>query len=377
MKVMRFAAGRAKPYLNIKNVLEKAKKWIKYPMSINESNLESLALKYDVMAMIHFCTLNRKDHYDCDFFNPVVTDAGICHSFNPTKPHELLKKSYYSESFLDAYNDDISNNVTLFNGTGNGMDHSLNFFLLDTSFRRVENDYEPNLYSFELLLSSKDNYFNINRGSQRLNPGKHTIWKIQAMEDIPSEALQTVSFAKRKCKFSDETEGLEIFKVYSQTACEFECQIKKAYEICLCYPWYIPTPAKQTRHILCDVDGNFCFDQVMNRQDLIDECTCLPSCHKIEFQHTEYVYPLDWNCDYKDKDLLSLMEQMFNNGYNSFTYSYLERENWNQTKARQDLCQKIVNHISKVTIMFDRKTYVRTRTNLKVTFTDKLAAFGK
>ena len=33
--------------------------------------------------------------------------------------------------------------------------------------------------------------------------------------------------------------------------------------------------------------------------------------------------------------------------------------------------------MAKVSVMFDKKTYIRTRTSLKVTFSDKLAAFGK
>ena len=30
-----------------------------------------------------------------------------------------------------------------------------------------------------------------------------------------------------------------------------------------------------------------------------------------------------------------------------------------------------------VTVMFDKESYVRTKTSLRVSFTDKLAAFGK
>ena len=37
----------------------------------------------------------------------------------------------------------------------------------------------------------------------------------------------------------------------------------------------------------------------------------------------------------------------------------------------------VEQHIAKVSVMFDRKKYVRTMTNLKVTFPDKLASFGK
>ena len=40
------------------------------------------------------------------------------------------------------------------------------------------------------------------------------------------------------------------------------------------------------------------------------------------------------------------------------------------------LCENIVDHMAIVTVMYDKETYVRTKTSLRVSFTDKLAAFG-
>ena len=41
-----------------------------------------------------------------------------------------------------------------------------------------------------------------------------------------------------------------------------------------------------------------------------------------------------------------------------------------------ELCENIVDHMAIVTVMYDKETYVRTKTSLRVSFTDKLAAFG-
>ena len=46
-------------------------------------------------------------------------------------------------------------------------------------------------------------------------------------------------------------------------------------------------------------------------------------------------------------------------------------------KVVYELCEKIVDHMAIVTVMFDKESYVRTKTSLRVSFTDKLAAFGK
>ena len=51
-------------------------------------------------------------------------------------------------------------------------------------------------------------------------------------------------------------------------------------------------------------------------------------------------------------------------------------ENYQNERIR--LCEKILRkHLAIVSIMFDKETYVRTNTSLRVSFTDKLAAFGK
>ena len=53
-------------------------------------------------------------------------------------------------------------------------------------------------------------------------------------------------------------------------------------------------------------------------------------------------------------------------------------EPWDYAANERKICQELVkNHMAKVSVMFDRKKYVRTLTNIKVTFTDKLAAFGE
>ena len=86
---------------------------------------------------------------------------------------------------------------------------------------------------------------------------------------------------------------------------------------------------------------------------------------------------------------------MMDNGYNSLAYNFINAKEWqekykykkaNETFKRwgsertdivYELCEKIVDHMAIVTVMFDKESYVRTKTSLRVSFTDKLAAFGK
>ena len=129
---------------------------------------------------------------------------------------------------------------------------ALDFYLMGTYHRRKVEQQEVNLMSdyenfdtdiskFLVGVSNKNQYIDMNAISENFRAGYHVTWKIQAMEIVPSDDLRDVPIVKRKCKFQDEVEGLQIFSIYSQAACEFEFKVKKARDICNCVPWYIPT----------------------------------------------------------------------------------------------------------------------------------------
>ncbi len=47
------------------------------------------------------------------------------------------------------------------------------------------------------------------------------------------DSLRQIPIEKRKCRFADETEGVvQLFSYYTQPACEFECYLRKAADVC-------------------------------------------------------------------------------------------------------------------------------------------------
>ena len=269
--------------------------------------------------------------------------------------------------------------------------------------------------SFRMSLSTKADYFDFSSTNQIIKPGYHTIWKIQAMEIAPSNDLHELPVEKRNCMFPEEASELKIFKMYSKKACLFECHIKKASEVCKCYPWYIPTLPSKDRHELCDHFGNHCFKSMMKQTRLSNNCSevCLPTCHHIEFSlissektpldRNEACEGMKWQWGRLESSTMSKRVRYFidlikKNGYNSLAYNYLKAKEWiddrlgrkpNKTFERwtlgtndhynidDELCQKITNHMAVVSVVFNQDTYVRTKTSLRVSFSDKLAAFGK
>ena len=426
MRVMRFAKGRGKARFNSTEFLQHFvdANELRYPIRIMKEDLKDHMSVRDTNAFIPFCELKdakEKKNDDiaitnepeCQLFNPVITDVGICHSFNAMKTSEMLQPSYFKQSFDNAYKSDFTDNSTIWNGSGSGEDYSLNFYLFDNSAIRHMSKSRPK--SFRMSLSTKADYFDFSSTNQIIKPGYHTIWKIQAMEIAPSNDLHELPVEKRNCMFPEEASELKIFKMYSKKACLFECHIKKASEVCKCYPWYIPTLPSKDRHELCDHFGNHCFKSMIKQTRLSNNCSevCLPTCHHIEFSlissektpldRNEACEGMKWQWGRLESSTMSKRVRYFidlikKNGYNSLAYNYLKAKEWiddrlgrkpNKTFERwtlgtndhynidDELCQKITNHMAVVSVVFNQDTYVRTKTSLRVSFSDKLAAFGK
>ena len=134
---------------------------------------------------------------------------------------------------------------------------------------------------------------------------------------------------------------------------------------------------------------------------------CFPNCHQIEFTYThEHIVrePESICSDYWANGIGHSLENeivkdiMEKGHYNSLVYKYskisewakhyknrdttkefnVTIDKWDAKKAQIELCQILVkDHMAKVSVMFDRKKYVRTLTRLKATFNDRLANVGK
>ena len=386
MKIMRVAVKRGKSHLNVSELLENALQYINYTMLIDEKDLENLTYEVDYTSMIPWCEIDSGEDGDCTLFDPIVTDQGLCHSFNPTPTLDMLRPSYFSQSFREAFKSDLTKNPIFKNATGSGNEHALTFYLMNDSFRRMLN---PTM-NFVLKLSTRTDYFDMRYTNQEIKFGYHTTLKVDAMEIISSNDLHKVATEKRNCRFSDETNGLDIFKVYSKSACEFECKIKRAFEVCQCYPWYVPAMPKWTRHDICNIEGNYCFELVTKKKALRKQCTCLPTCHHIEFPFVSYTKELKstQECNDQESKEYRLARIMLEHGFDSFSYKFFTFTNidkatsddlvkWDLHNNTVKLCNKMMKYVAKVTVMFDRNTYIRTQKSLKMTFTDKLAAFGK
>ena len=399
MKVMRMANQRGKSSLDLWSLLpnsEEALQALKYPLAFNNGKSTQL----DSKTMIPMCFFEnfveedykrRFDEDSCNYFQPVFTDLGMCHAFNAQTIIDLLTDSYYKESFFEAFQHDLNPNETIHKGKKSG--HSFNFYLMGNHGIRISS-HGKGLYGkdqppskFMLGLSNNQEYFNLKSSSKIVQAGFKIILNVQAMEIIPSENLKSLPIESRNCRFPEETDNLEIFKTYSQSACEFEFLLKKAREACKCTPWFIPHPSKEKKHTICDIYGNYCFESIWNKNQF-NVKGCLPGCHQLKFTSSEIRERLDaeYICTKGDphsrmRSLASKVTQL--NGYQFLQkiHSMKNRGNsddiFNNTQAMVEICKELIeNEFAEVSVMFERPEYIRTKTSERMAFADQLGVIG-
>ena len=90
----------------------------------------------------------------CDLFEPVVTDLGMCYSFNAEPLETMLEDSSFSKAFKDVYQYDILNHP-IRKATGPGNNFALRFMVDNSQYFRKASTTQP----FKVLISSSKGYF--------------------------------------------------------------------------------------------------------------------------------------------------------------------------------------------------------------------------
>lgn len=319
----------------------------------------------------------------CNLFQPVVTELGICYAFNALPTLDFLHDSKFTRAFIGSYGSDLLK-MNMSYGTGTGSEHDLTFYYHANNIGRKS--LNP-IQAFYVSFTSASEYF---MQGDRLEAkiGIDTQIRIQPMEIVPTEHLRHVDVKKRKCFFSDEAKGkVNRFKKYSQSACILECTIAAAEKYCQCLPWYYPNDPSNDTFKICDLYGNFCFDNFFTKvNDAELNCQCWPDCHDTQYTIIEKNYPLDpeqlCNDQYSvpfqlaektlETDLASLFYKFHKVYRNDFNISF------DTDGKKMEICKELVlNDLAKVSVSFASKKFVRTIKDERVTFSDQLATLGK
>ena len=399
MKVMRFASNNGQSHFSLTSVIDDSQSPLIYPMlPPNKVIKGSLASIKNLNSMIPVCFMKlsddekdylRPDH--CDLFQPVITDMGICSSFNPKPSLEMLNPSFFTKSFGNAFKDDFKPNQTLRYGERGGK--SVKFFLVVNSKSPLQDhtrarfsmneDIQPS--NFYLSISTHDDYFQAKASSFAIRTGYRTTINVEPMEIVGSEDLRVVPINKRKCRFYDEVGDLVLFSNYSQSACNFEKDINIIYNICKCVPWYIPTTF-DSEYAICDFYGMSCVEAV--KKVLSPNEDCLPLCNQVQFTFNQVLEKIDADATCNKKSYWMTIPQNLHNTKDLPLVFMLQKiKEWNTKKindtfdrkrAQDEFCKYMIDfNMAEVQVKFGTRKYIKTIMGLRVSFTDKLGVFGK
>ena len=189
MKVMRFASNRGNSHFSFTSIMNSSQEDpLMYPMLPQSkfASLENIAYVRDLNSMIPVCFVKMSEvdkmKIDrCELFQPVVTDLGVCSSFNLKPSLEMLNPSFFTESFGKAFKEDLKPNQKL--RYGEKEVKILNFFTVVNSKSprqdhlkarlNVDGDIQPPS-KFLLSISTHNEYFQTKDSSFAIKSGHKT-----------------------------------------------------------------------------------------------------------------------------------------------------------------------------------------------------------
>ena len=405
MKVMRMAIGRGQSHFNVSDFLQPfvanedkihyklenisaVNSYYYYPQTLN-------GVARDTKSFLPACDYAKRKmnmNMTCDLFEPVVTDLGMCYSFNAEPLKMMLKDSLFSKAFNEVYQYDILNQP-LKKAKGPGKNFALRFMVDNSRYLRKASETHP----FKILISSRKGYFDALSIAKEIKPGFETTYDVQPFEVHGTNELRQIPEEIRKCKFPDEVDQKDsMFKIYSQTSCEFECRINNARKKCKCTPWNFPTPPSLTSPIICDLYGTYCFNSQLTNPESIGNCLehqCLSDCSDVRFSINEKEAPinLDEHCNIHHDGFELVHQKLSRNKEMLHLPLFYQYHKMTQLEAVNvtvlpdyrfdqimEECREIMRHdIAIVKVRFESSKYIKAIKDRRLSFPDKLSSFGK
>ena len=211
-------------------------------------------------SYVPLCGYGSSRMVPCRRFFTYPSPRGACFSYNRQPVEKLHASSPFVTDFVNAFgsrselsdaglesSDSSESRIVLLDGhefsrsvmsPGSGEGPSGNNF-------------------FTLSIHSPNSFADNSLAPIKLQPGMKTSIRIDTVQLKSSKELYSVSLSARKCKFPDETSGLSLFKIYTQSNCWTECLVRNVAGFCGCTPWSFPVLENGPR--ICDYFGNACF----------------------------------------------------------------------------------------------------------------------
>lgn len=242
------------------------------------------------------CNSNHKK-FDCNLLlNRVLTDYGMCYSFNVQSFKTIFNEAEISSDFHSYKNqeENATEHWSLEKGyTSDERNITPYRSILGAEFKIFMAINETDLYdfcepfksSFKVFYHMPNEIITIFHESYNVNLGFHHEIKMTAKKYKSHLGLRKYPVGLKQCYFEGERK-LQFFKTYTKSHCNIECVTNFTLRRCGCvkysYPRTQATPVCDLNMTQCYVDAISDwpkFDEMSN--STIIPCDCYPPCSEI------------------------------------------------------------------------------------------------
>ncbi|XP_063915462.1 pickpocket protein 28-like [Zophobas morio] len=324
---------------------------------------------------IRDCHYMGKKENCSKIFTPIITDEGICYTFNMLDRNEIFRKdvihykhyhqiprSAHQWNMEDGYTDDSGVDAyprrALLAGATNGFT-----FNIITSKQDLDYACKTSLQGYRVVLHTP---MRLPRPSQqyfRIPLDQNVLGAVQPVMITTSESIKLYNPRRRQCYFITER-YLKYFKIYTALNCLMECLTNYTLHVCGCVNFFMPrengTKLCGTSHIDCMRDAESAMQMKHLRKQLNKplikhrkhkkkpkvDCDCLPICADLSYDVE--TSQTDWEWEKQKK----------------------------ADRRKHRNCSVAESHLSSLTIFFKFNAFIRSQRHELYGPTDFLANFG-
>ncbi|XP_039756677.1 pickpocket protein 28-like [Pararge aegeria] len=260
----------------------------------NETVGNILKASTKLLKVMSLCTWKGKQRTCNSLFTPILTEEGMCFTFNTIGPEDLfqLENMHTDYEYMKKLNRTRNQGWTMENGypfdaprktypvrgSGAGVKAGLGLKLTEME-KGLDLTCKRRLSGFKILLHNPSDLPRPSQQYIRVPTFEDVTLSFTASLEFTSDGLEVFTPIGRRCYFADER-SLKYFKLYTQSNCEYECLTNFTYARCRCVHFAMPLELS-TMDIEDEGRGDVTTEEAIR---IAEECNCLPACTSITYE---------------------------------------------------------------------------------------------